>query len=120
MHQTRLEHLNITVRDPEALAERLCILFGWDIRWQGPAMADGYTVHVGTDREYLALYRAPDERSGGQGLNHIGVVVADLDAAADTVRAQGLVPHSFADYSPGRRFYFDDPQGVEFEVVSYS
>ena len=29
--------------------------------------------------------------------------------------------HSFnhSDYAPGRRFYFFDPDGIEFEVVSY-
>ena len=24
------------------------------------------------------------------------------------------------DYEPGRRFYFFDPDGIEYEVVSYS
>lgn len=54
------------------------------------------------------------------GLNHIGVAVDDLDAAEERVKAAGLTPTSHADYEPGRRFYFRDEDGIEYEVVSYS
>jgi catechol 2,3-dioxygenase-like lactoylglutathione lyase family enzyme len=98
-------------------------LFGWRVRWTGPAKAGGYTVHVGTDDSYVAVYsyapgKAPD-LDGGR-LNHIGVVVEDLDAAEARVRDAGYEPHSHGDYEPGRRFYFDDADGIEFEVVSYA
>ena len=33
--------------------------------------------------------------------------------------AAGLRSFSYADYEPGRRFYFLDPDGIEYEVVSY-
>ena len=39
---------------------------------------------------------------------------------ARRLRAMGYEPHSHADYEPGRRFYFDDEDGIEFEVVSYA
>jgi glyoxylase I family protein len=35
------------------------------------------------------------------------------------VKAEGLEPFGHADYQPGRRFYFLDADGIEFEVVSY-
>ena len=38
---------------------------------------------------------------------------------APFVVAAGLTPFSHADYEPGRRFYFLDPDGIEYEVVSY-
>jgi len=124
-----LEHANITVSDPQATATLLVVLFDWRIRWQGPAKSGGFTIHVGGTRDYLALY-TPDEtgrtKSGGAsdtqcgGLNHIGVVVDDLDDVEAKVRAHGYVPESHADYEPGRRFYFRDHDGIEFEVVSYS
>ena len=44
----------------------------------------------------------------------------DLDAADERVRAAGFEPHSHADYEPGRRFYFHDADGIEWEVVSYA
>ncbi len=53
-------------------------------------------------------------------LNHVGVVVEDLEATEARVVAAGFKPHSHADYEPGRRFYFDDADGIEFEVVSYN
>ena len=36
------------------------------------------------------------------------------------IKALGYPTHSHADYEPGRRFYFDDENGIEFEVVSYA
>ena len=49
-----------------------------------------------------------------------GIVVDDLDAVETKVRTLGYATHSHADYEPGRRFYFDDENGIEFEVVSYA
>lgn len=122
----RLEHVNVTVADPDRAAALLCDLFGWHVRWAGPGMTTGRTVHVGGDDSYVALfsYGAPAEsreesyRTRG-GLNHIAVVVDDLDRTEARVKAAGLQAHSHADYEPGRRFYFHTPDGVEVEVVSY-
>lgn len=124
---TRLEHVNVTVSDPEATAALLCDLFDWHIRWQGEAIHGGLSVHCGTDDSYLALY-APPHAPGAAGprhvnlaaLNHIGLVVDDLAATEAKVRAAGFEPHSHADYEPGQRFYFDGPDGVEYEMVSYT
>ncbi|MCV6585107.1 MAG: VOC family protein [Marinibacterium sp.] len=123
----RLEHVNLTVADPAATAAVLQEIFGWQIRWQGAAKDNGFTVHVGDAESYLALYApAGDQREVGDsyhltgGLNHLGVVVEDLADAEARVRAAGFTPHSHADYEPGRRFYFDGPDGVEYEVVSYA
>ncbi len=126
----RLEHVNVTVADPRATAAMLADLFGWRTRWEGAAIHGGFTVHVGDDDSYVAVYTGPD---GGKaqrpaddsylkrgGLNHIGVVVDDLEAIEAKVKARGYLPHSHANYEPGRRFYFDDENGVEIEVVAYS
>ncbi len=127
MQQATLEHVNVTVSDAALTADRLCKLFGWKIRWQGPAMDGGISVHVGSDSSYLAVYsprkiRRTDASSHATlgGLNHIGVTVDDLDATEARIRQAGYKPHSHADYEPGRRFYFDDEDGIEFEVVSYA
>ena len=53
------------------------------------------------------------------GLNHIAVVVDDLDAVEAKVKAIGLTVHSHADYEPGKRFYFNDADEIEFEIVCY-
>ncbi|MEP5009817.1 VOC family protein [Roseobacter sp.] len=123
----KLEHINITVPDAKAHAAVLVSLFDWHVRWQGTALDDGFTVHVGTDDGYLALYSPPWELTGIErryhqraGMNHIGVVVDDIEATEARVKAAGFTTHSHADYEPGRRFYFDGPDDVEYEVVSYA
>lgn len=122
----RIEHVNITVSDPDASALKLGAIFGWKVRWQGPSMAGGYTVHVGGARDYLALYTgAGGQHKGasfpkGEPLQHIGIEVDDLDAVEARVIAAGFVPVNHGDYEPGRRFYFLDADGIEFEVVSYA
>lgn len=121
-----LEHLNVTVKDPHATAKVLHDLFGWHVRWEGEAISGGYTVHVGSDDTYLALY-TPNKKlkdnghtyTQSGGLNHIGVVVDDLDAVEEQVKVAGFKPVNHADYEPGRRFYFYDHNNLEIEVVSY-
>ena len=125
----KLEHINYTVPDPDKTAGWLCDLFGWKVRWRGEAINGGYTVHVGDEESYLAIYTGPGgepqasaDVSYGKiaGLNHVGIVVEDLDAMEERVKALGYTPGNHADYEPGRRFYFRDENNVEFEIVSYS
>ncbi len=121
-----LEHTNFTVSDPQATAKWLHTVFGWKTRWEGASIAGGYSVHVGGADTYLALYRPENPAISNEisydvvgGLNHIGVLVDDLDATEERVRAAGFTPHSHADYEPGRRFYFHDENDIEFEVIAY-
>ena len=123
-----LEHANLSVSDPERTAQMLADVFGWHIRWRGDVLGGaGHTIHVGSEDSYLALYRqggdvdtlAQDTYRTIGGLNHIGVVVEDIDATEARVTAAGYTPVNHADYEPGRRFYFDDHDGIEFEVVAY-
>lgn len=125
MTQVRIEHVNITVSDPEASAAAIARIFGWQERWRGPAMGGGFTIHVGNGDAYLALYTGPKGHHSdtpyakGEPLNHVGIEVSDLDAIEAKVVAEGYEPFSHGDYEPGRRFYFFDRDGIEFEVVSY-
>ena len=123
MPSAYLEHVNITVSDIERSAALLERLLGWHIRWRGPSQLGGETIHVGGEHDYIALYTtgAVAERFGkGVPMNHVGLVVPDLGAAEAVVRAAGLEPFSFWDYEPGKRFYFFDWDGIEFELVSYA
>jgi catechol 2,3-dioxygenase-like lactoylglutathione lyase family enzyme len=126
MSSPRIEHVNITVSDPERTSDLMGQQFDWHVRWSGPAQNGGHTIHVGSNDHYVALYAGGDTAkvaeafSKGRPLNHIGVEVDDLDATEARVIAAGLRPFSHADYEPGRRFYFLDPDGIEYEVVSYT
>ncbi|NCF49387.1 MAG: VOC family protein [Bacteroidetes bacterium] len=128
-----LEHVNLTVRDSRQTAEMLTTLFGWKIRWQGAVLGGaGWTVHVGTMDTYLAVYSPntppgqtdrpvplPERPRSADALNHIGVVVDNLETVQARVKAMGFTTGPIEDYEPGRRFYFDDTNGIEFEVVCY-
>ena len=122
-----LEHVNVTVSNPKRTAAMMQQLFGWKIRWQGAAKNGGYTVHVGSDDNYLAVYSVGTPDDPGEstynfkgGLNHIGIVVDNLDAIEELVVSAGYTPENHGDYEPGRRFYFYDHDGIEFEVISYA
>ena len=118
-----LEHVNVTVADADQTAALLVDLFDWQIRWAGPARDGGYTVHVGTADQYITVYRPREGQSRdfpkGAPLNHLAIVVDELDAVEGKAVAHGLTPFNHGDYEPGRRFYFFDDNGIEFEVVSY-
>jgi catechol 2,3-dioxygenase-like lactoylglutathione lyase family enzyme len=126
MSAARIEHVNVTVRDPERVARLMEALFGWHVRWSGEGRDGGRTIHVGSDYSYVALWTGRDtayteaDFAKGRPLNHIGVEVGDLDSVEAKVIEAGLKPFSHADYEPGRRFYFLDPDGIEYEVISYA
>jgi len=126
MTQAVIEHVNVTVSDIQRSAQMLCTLFGWNIRWQGPAALGGQTMHVGSGNSYIAVYQSadtagnPSEHAKGQPLNHIGILVDDLEETERLVIDYGLKPFSHGSYDPGRRFYFFDWDGIEFEIISYS
>lgn len=124
--KTELEHANITVADPEATARWMAEVFGWHIRWQGAAKNNGFTIHIGSAQSYLALYspkvataKAESSYVTTGGLNHLAMTVDDIDEMEKRVKAAGFITGNHADYEPGRRFYFHDDNGIEFEVVQY-
>ncbi len=102
--------------------QRFCRICSAGTSAGAPAINGGETIHVGGDFSYIAVYtdRKPHDRfPKGTPLNHVGLVVNDLDAAERVVIDAGLQPFNHADYAPGRRFYFFDWDGIEFELVSY-
>ena len=122
----QLEHVNFTVPDADRTAAMLTELFDWKIRWAGDMPGWGRSVHVGTDDEYGAVFSPIEcakvaninkQRVGH--LNHVGIVVSDLDVIEQRVKDAGFKPHSHGDYEPGKRFYFHEGNGIEIEVVCY-
>ena len=121
-----LEHINLTVSDLQRSIDLYCDLLGLHVRWQGTTNNGNPAAHVGDDRCYLALFQSSPELAAppkvdynAVGLNHFGFVVDDLDAVRARLTKHGLSPHQEADYEPGRRLYFFDPDGIEVELVQY-
>ncbi|MEO6152064.1 MAG: VOC family protein [Croceibacterium sp.] len=123
MTQGRIEHVNLTVSNIERSAAFFEKLLGWHQRWRGAAMSGGESIHVGEATSYFSLYTDHADHTGqrkGRPLNHVGLLVDDLAAAERVVLEAGLKAGGHDDYEPGRRFYFFDWDGIEFEVVSYA
>ena len=128
MSKAILEHINMTVSDPDKTAGMLSELFGWKVRWSGDSIHGGRSVHVGNDEDYVALYsvgkprplEANETYRLAGAVNHLGILVDDLAAAEKRIREYGIKTHSHQTYDPGSRFYFHDHDGIEYEVVSYA
>ena len=128
MQKAILEHVNMTVSNPDKTAEMLADLFGWKVRWSGDSLNNGRSVHVGNDNDYVALYSAGSPRALEDNenyrlagaVNHLGILVDDLAAAEKRILEYGIKTHSHQTYEPGSRFYFHDHDGIEYEVLSYA
>jgi catechol 2,3-dioxygenase-like lactoylglutathione lyase family enzyme len=128
MKQGLFEHVNMTVTDPDKTAQMLVDVFDWKVRWSGDSIHNGRSVHVGTEDAYVAFYAVGTPRQLAEGenyrlagaINHLGILVDDLDAAEQRILAKGIKTHSHQTYDPGSRFYFHDHDGIEYEVVSYA
>ncbi|HVV35749.1 MAG TPA: VOC family protein [Acidimicrobiales bacterium] len=119
-----LEHVNLTVSDLDRSVAFYCDLLDLEVRWKGAVDANRLGAHVGDDRCYLALFQATADGAVEHdylrpGVNHFGFVVDDLDATRRRAIELGATFHLEADYEPGRRAYFMDPDGYEVELVEY-
>ena len=120
-----LEHVNLTVANLERSIEFYRQALGLEVRWRGSTSDGRPAAHVGLDRCYLALFEgesvepAPAPNYERAGINHLGFVVQDLALSKARLAALGVQPHFEPDYSPGRRLYFMDPNGIEIELVQY-
>ncbi len=125
----RIEHVNVTVSDPDRAARLMESLFGWHVRWQGPARNGGRTIHVGSDDHYIALYTGhgvaytADDFAKGRPLNHIGVEVDDLAGIEAKVVSRRPAPVRPRHLRPGPPVLFSRSRrhrvrGGELQVIS--
>jgi catechol 2,3-dioxygenase-like lactoylglutathione lyase family enzyme len=127
MAATRLDHVNLTVRDIDETIRFLRLAFP-DFRVRADEVgADGVRwTHVGTDDTYLALTEAEAGTApwvpytGRPGLNHLGFEVDDADALRARLTAAGYECWNVSKDHPARvRVYFFDADGNDWEFVQY-
>jgi hypothetical protein len=131
MNPHRLEHLNVTLTDLDRATRALqAIVPSWSVRGAG-TWEDGQGGlhawrHVGDDFQYLSLYETPPGRalaaSGGRSaLNHLGLVVDDLDAALARLRALGIALDHVGGGTTHRRsaYVVIEPERLQIELVAY-
>jgi catechol 2,3-dioxygenase-like lactoylglutathione lyase family enzyme len=126
----RLEHANITVRSVDEGVRFLTTAFpDFKIRGDGRSDQGDYKkhwLHVGTEQTYIALEEvtpgteSPRRPYRDPGINHIGLVVDDLEALTGRLQAAGYDTGDLAeDIDSRRRTYIFDGNGVEWEFVQY-
>lgn len=124
-----LEHANITVPDVEDAARFLQTLDpAFEIRHAGVGDDGLRWMHIGTQTSYFALRDVPPANSSEApvhdmyriGVNHLGVVVKDIEAVAARLRTAGYEELSPGEAHPHRaRAYFLDGAGFEWELIEY-
>jgi len=123
---TRIEHANITVCDMEK-AVRFITTALPHFRGRGRDQSghDAW-LHVGTDETYIALTHSPhaakDKRIAYQdlGVNHVGIVVSDIDDLVARLEAAGYQQDSQPEVSRWRkRYYFLDEDNLQWEFIQY-
>ena len=124
----RLDHANLSVRDPEAMLRFLAAAFpDFRVRGRGADCAGHAWLHVGNDEVYLALLQATHEPrvpfapyEGSPGLNHLGFEVDDVEVLRARLRAAGYEESTVPNAHPHRRrVYFRDAEGNDWEFVQY-
>src|SRR5262245_19516629 len=121
-----LEHVNLTVADLERSIAFYRDVLGLRVRWRGTSSDGQRAAHVGDGRCYLTFFEAGAGAGAAEmdydrvGFNHFGFVVESLDEARRRLQSVGVTPHFAADYEPGARLYFMDPDGIEIELVQYA
>lgn len=123
----RLEHANLSVIDAEAMTKFIVTAFPeFRVRGEGSDTQGRHWRHVGNDEFYIALQSVETDAQrqpygNVTGLNHLGWEVDDLEALESRMNDAGFATNMTADDHPARnRRYFYDPEGNDWEFVSYS
>ena len=128
MNPSRLEHLNVTLTDLDRATRALqAIVPEWTVRGAGTwEDDDGRTHpwrHVGDDFQYLSLYQTPAGRTlrAAGAFNHMALVVDDLDAALERLRAIGIPLDHIGGSTEHRRsaYVVIEPERLQIELVAY-
>ena len=128
MNPSRLEHQNVTLTDLDRATRALqAIVPEWSVRGAG-TWDDGLGNvlpwrHVGDDFQYLSLYETPPGRKlrAAGAFNHLALVVDDLDAALDRLRALDIPLDHIGGSTAHRRsaYVVIEPERLQIELVAY-
>ena len=125
----RIEHANITVPDIDAAGDFLTTIFpDLEVMHEATAPTGVRWMHLGVGETYLALESPHDNtrsatlnpRYQNYGINHLGLIVEDMDAAKARLEAKGYREGHIPEVTPARiQWYFYDSAGMEWELVEY-
>src|SRR5688572_16744972 len=113
-----LRHVALKVRSLEACERFYVDLLGMAVEWR----PDADNVYLTGGQDNLALHRAAEPKSGQQCLDHIGFVLATMEAVDqwyNFLRSRGAeiaaAPKTHRDGA--RSFYIRDPDGNTVQMI---
>jgi catechol 2,3-dioxygenase-like lactoylglutathione lyase family enzyme len=118
---SRIEHANISVSDIDKAVRFITTALPEFYIRGGDKSGRGEWIHVGTDETYISFAHRPDT-TPGQGLrvNHIGIVVDDIDGVISRLESAGYKQNYTPEESQWRRrYYFGDDDGLQWEFIEY-
>ena len=123
--QAYVEHANVTVSNiDDAIQFIQTAIPEFKVRHRGETQYRW--CHIGTDNSYIALQemlaREQTDRAPylDVGINHIGLVVNDVDQVKQRLLSDGYQQNDIGEENPYRkRIYFYDRSGVEWEFIQY-
>lgn len=127
---TKIEHLNITVPDiDEALAFLSIVAPDFQVRKDVKSPDRHRWAHVGNEQSYFALQEphldsitpnSVQKTYKNCGVNHIGLVVENLESIEANLIEQGYCRGIFAlEETYRKRAYFFDKAGFEWELTEF-
>ena len=123
--QAYVEHANITVSNIDDAVQFIQTAIP-EFKERHRGQTNYRWCHIGTDDSYIALQEVVEREQTDRspyldvGINHIGIVVDDVDRVEKRLLAAGYEQNDIGEDNPFRkRVYFYDASGVEWEFIEY-
>ena len=124
MAKVEFEHIHLRSPNPEETAKFYADMFGAEIIRSAPGGKPRIDLNLGGQAIFIAEV-APGDKTGAppdspyQGLDHIGLKVADIDAAVAELKAKGVkFTMDPTTIRPGTRIAFlRAPENVSIELL---
>ena len=113
-----MRHVALNVTDVEACERFYVGLMGMKVEWR----PDPDNIYLTSGNDNLAIHKSTQESNGAQALDHIGVIlndINDVDVWYEYLKANGveIVKQPKTHRDGARSFYCLDPAGVTVQLI---
>ena len=114
IHPTRIDHINMTVKNLDESVNFYCDLFGFTVLKEQP---EEESKIIGDENIKLCLYER-DDAGDRQGIAHFGFNVSDFPAAVKFCEENGIriLYNGALEWEKSRSLYIEDPNGYHIEL----